>query len=69
MPPFLIPPLLKFALGALGAGAVLGWVLKEVRRLNGEIERAEAVPAIDPAERRELPTLRRDPGTGDWRVK
>jgi len=66
MPPFFIPPLLKFALGALGAGALVGWVLKEVRRLNGEIEKAKAVPA-DP--RQELPTLRRDPGTGEWRVK
>jgi hypothetical protein len=66
MPPFLIPPLLKFVLGALGAGAAIGWVVKEVRRLNREIDKAKAIPG-DP--RPELPTLRRDPDSDEWRVK
>ena len=43
MPVFFIPPLVKFALGALGAGAVVGWAIKEARRLNAEIARSKAV--------------------------
>jgi len=68
MPPIIIPPLLKLALGALGAGAIVTWVVKEVRRVNAELDRMKAAPVIDPAARRALPTLRRDPRTGDWRV-
>jgi hypothetical protein len=65
MPPFVIPPLVKFALGALGAGAVVTWTIKEMRRVNAELDRIKVGP---PPDRRELPTLRRDPRTGDWRL-
>jgi len=68
MPPFFIPPLVKLALGALGGGAIVHWVVKEVRRINAELDRVENASAIDPATRQELPTLRRDPRSGDWRV-
>jgi hypothetical protein len=68
MPPLVIPPLVKLALGALGAGAIAHWVVKEVRRINAELDRMKAAPVVDPAARRELPTLRRDPRSGDWRV-
>jgi len=68
MPPIVIPPLLKLAVGVLGAGAIVTWVVKEVRRVNEELERMRAAPVIDPAARRALPTLRRDPRTGEWRV-
>jgi hypothetical protein len=68
MPTIVLSPLLKLALGALGAGAIVTWVVKEVRRVNAELDRMRAVSAIDPAARRALPTLRRDPRTGDWRV-
>jgi hypothetical protein len=66
MPVFFIPPLVKLALGALGAGAVVGWAIKEARRLNAEIARSKAV--ADPANRDAIPTLRRDPKSGEWRV-
>jgi hypothetical protein len=65
MPPIIIPPLLKFALGALGAGVAVTWAVKEVRRINDELDRMKA---LDEAARRALPTLRRDPRTGEWRV-
>ena len=65
MPTFVIPPLVKFALGALGAGAITAWVVKEVRRINDELERMKTV---DAAARQDLPTLRRDPRSGEWRV-
>jgi hypothetical protein len=65
--PFVIPPLVKFALGALGAGAIAAWVAKEVRRINDELERMKTVP-VDAVARQDLPTLRRDPRSGEWRV-
>jgi hypothetical protein len=55
------------ALGALGAGAAVHWVIRETRRINGEIDRVKAASQADTA-RQELPTLRRDPRTGDWRL-
>jgi hypothetical protein len=66
--PFVIPPLLKLALGALGAGALVSWVLKETRRVNKEIERANVSAFSDPGVRRSYPTLRRDQRTDQWRV-
>jgi hypothetical protein len=39
-----------------------------MRRINAELERVKAAPVPDSAARQELPTLRRDPRTGDWRV-
>ena len=68
MPPIVIPPLVKMALGAVGAAAIVHWVVKEVRRINEEIERVSAAPVFDRAQRQVMPTLRRDPGTGDWRL-
>ena len=68
MPTFIIPSVLKIALGALGAGAVVHWAVKEMRRLNGEIDRVKTAPAADPPTGEALPTLRRDPRTGEWRV-
>ena len=68
MPPIVIPPLVKMALGAAGAAAIVHWVVKEVRRINEEIERVSAAPVFDRAQRQAMPTLRRDPGTGDWRL-
>ncbi len=68
MPPIVIPQLVRFTLGALGAAAVVHWVVKEMRRINQDLDRAETAEAIDPAAREELPTLRRDPRTGDWRL-
>ena len=65
--PFVIPPLVKFALGALGAGAIAAWAVKEFRRLNAELERMRTAP-VDAVARQELPTLRRDPRSGEWRV-
>jgi hypothetical protein len=68
MPPLFIPPLVKLVLGTLGAGVVIHWVVKEVRRINDELERVKTATSIDPVARKSLPTLRRDPRSGDWRV-
>jgi hypothetical protein len=68
MPTFLFSPVAKLVFGALGAGAVIHWVVKEVRRINEELNGVRATPTVDADERRTFPTLRRDPQTGDWRV-
>ena len=66
MPPIVVSPLVRLALGALGTGIIVGWVVKETRRINAELDRMRA--ATDPSVRRTLPTLRRDARTGEWRV-
>jgi len=68
MPAIVIPPLVKWTLATLGGAAILHWVVKEVRRVNEELDRVRAAPAVDPIRREQLPTLRRDPATGDWRL-
>ena len=67
MPPLIVPPLVKFVLGAAGAAALVHWAVKEARRIGQELERVKA-RAVDPWRREALPTLRRDPATDEWRV-
>ena len=64
MPPFIIPSVVKFAVGALGVGVIVHSVMKEIRRINDELDRAAKGASIDPPGK----TLRRDPRTGEWRV-
>jgi hypothetical protein len=68
MPPIAIPAAVKFALGAIGAAAVVHWVVKEVRRINEELDRLKAAAMVEPVPREALPTLRRDPQSGEWRL-
>ena len=68
MPPFVIPPLVKLALAALGAAAVGHWAAREMRRINDELDRLRTADSVDSAARPTFPTLRRDPRTGVWRV-
>jgi hypothetical protein len=66
--PFVIPPLVKLALAACGGVAAFHWVRREVRRVSEEMNRVRATATMDAAARKSLPTLRRDPATGEWRV-
>jgi hypothetical protein len=66
MPPFVIPPLVKWTLVALGGAAAVHWVVKEVRRVNEELDRAKAMVRV--RDQRRLPTLRRDPLTGEYHL-
>ena len=68
MPPIAIPAVIKLALGAIGAAAVVHWVVKEVRRINEELDRLKAVPVVETVARDTLLTLRRDPQSGEWRL-
>jgi hypothetical protein len=67
--PIVIPSLVKIALGVLGTAALVHWAVKEARRINAELDRVRTVKVDDPARREGLPTLRRDPRTGEWRVR
>ncbi|HET9175118.1 MAG TPA: hypothetical protein VFN84_02065 [Pseudolabrys sp.] len=67
MPTFLLSPLVKWSLAALGGAMVVHWAIKEARRINEELEQASRVKAkITDGENR--PTLRRDPITGEYRL-
>ena len=69
MPPLLIPPLVKVALGALGTSAAVLWLAREIRRLSDEFDRLQAAASnLDATDRKAMPTLRRDPRTDEWRV-
>jgi hypothetical protein len=67
MEQFVIPPLVKWTLGAVGAAVVVHWVVKEVRRVNEELDQAKARVRV--TDRKVYPTLRRDPHTGEYRVR
>jgi hypothetical protein len=67
MPQFMIPPLVKWTLGALGAAAMVHWVVKEVRRVNEELDQAKARVRV--TDRQTFPTLKRDPLTGEYRPR
>jgi hypothetical protein len=67
MSEFVIPPLVKWTLGALGAAAIVHWAVKEVRRINAELDQAKVRVRV--ADRKAYPTLRRDPDTGEYRVR
>lgn len=66
MPPILLSPLLKWTLAVVGGAMVVHWVVKEVRRVNEELDARRARVRIRDQERR--PTLRRDPTTGEYRL-
>jgi hypothetical protein len=65
MPPFLLSPLVKWTLVAAGGAVVVAWVVKEVRRINEELDARRAMARIRDDER--MPKLRRDPETGVYR--
>ena len=66
MPPILLSPLVKWTLVAVGGAMVVTWVVKEVRRVNEELDARRATVRIRDQERR--PTLRRDPASGEYRL-
>ncbi len=68
MPPFIIPPLVKWTLGAVGAGAAIVWVVKEVRRINAELDKVKPARVTEAVDPRAFPTLRRDPRSGEYRL-
>jgi hypothetical protein len=65
-----MPPVFAFAFGVMGAAVLVRWCIKEVRRVNAELDdvRGQAgQAAVEPIDRNRLPKLRRDPTTGEYR--
>ena len=62
-----MPPVFALALGLMGAAALVRWCVKEVQRVNADLDDRRARAVAEPADRQALPTLRRDPNTGEYR--
>lgn len=62
-----MPPLIALALGVMGAGMLVRWCVKEVRRVNTELDEVRAQATVEPLDRNSLPTLKPDPKTGEYR--
>ena len=63
--PLFIPPLIGWALGALGATVVAKVLVRQWRRVNAELHPGE--PIAEAPARETIPTLRRDPQSGVYR--
>jgi hypothetical protein len=62
-----MPPLIVFALGVMGATVLVRWCMKEVHRVNSELDDVRARAAAEPPDRNSLPKLKADPKTGEYR--
>ena len=59
-------PVLALALGVMGTAVLVRWCVREVRRVSAELD-AVRERAMGPINRDRLPTLKRDPHTGEYR--
>jgi hypothetical protein len=62
-----MPPVLAVTLGLMGAAALVRWCVKEAHRVNADLDHVRGVPPAEDINRDALPTLRRDPRTGEYR--
>ncbi|HYA04755.1 MAG TPA: hypothetical protein VEF90_02610 [Xanthobacteraceae bacterium] len=62
-----MPPLVVFALGVLGAAVVVRWCVREVHRVNAELDEMRAKASAEPLDRNAMPKLKQDPKTGEYR--
>jgi hypothetical protein len=62
-----MPPVFALALGLMGGAALVRWCVKEVHRVNADLDDVRAPATIEPIDRSALPTLRRDPNSGEYR--
>jgi len=63
-----MPAILVWVLGAAGAVVLIKLFNREWQRVNSELDQAKPVRVTDP-ERADVPTLSRDPNSGEYRVK
>lgn len=61
-----MPPVILWALGAIGAATIGRWLYKESRRINDELHGEQPTPVDERASARKL---ERDPQTGIYRPK
>ncbi len=64
-----MPPVFLWALGAAGSALIARWAVKEARRVNEELDAMRAGETVDAVQREAIPTLRRDPRTGTYRLR
>jgi hypothetical protein len=64
-----MPPVIIWALGAVGAAILVKFVMKEGRRINAELDEARGRRAAEGAGQERHPTLSRDPASGEYRVR
>jgi hypothetical protein len=62
-----MPPVFAFALALMGTAVVVRWCVREVRRVNAELDEVRERVTVEPVNREALPTLKRDPATGEYR--
>ena len=52
----------------MGAAVLVRWCVKEVQRVNLDLDNLRARSGVEPVDRETLPTLKRDPHTGEYRA-
>jgi hypothetical protein len=60
-------PVFALALGLMGTAVLVRWCVREVQRVNTELDAVRQRAAVEPVDRGALPTLRPDPHTGEYR--
>jgi hypothetical protein len=65
----IMPPVVIWALGAAGAAVLVKFVMKEARRINGELDAARAARVPEEPGQERYPTLSRDPASGEYRLR
>jgi hypothetical protein len=60
-------PLLAVTLGMVVAVALVRWCVKEVQRVNSELDGLRGQAPVDSVDPNALPKLKRDPKSGEYR--
>jgi hypothetical protein len=62
-----MPPVFALALALMGTAVLVRWCVREVQRVNAELDEVRERATVEPVNREALPTLRRDLDTGEYR--
>ncbi|MDR3421304.1 MAG: hypothetical protein P4L80_08720 [Xanthobacteraceae bacterium] len=62
-----MPPVFAFALAVMGTAVLVRWCVREVQRVNAELDEVRERATVEPVNCEALPTLKRDPVTGEYR--
>ena len=62
-----MPPVFALALALMGTAVLVRWCVREVQRVNAELDEVRERATVEPVNREALPTLQRDPDTGEYR--
>ena len=60
-------PVLALTLGMLGATVLVRWCVRQVQRVNSELDSVRRKAPVDAVDRNALPKLKRDPQSGEYR--